>query len=97
MSLNWTWILCGRVVLMALHHQIRKKYKTRIEATVAKLRAQAGADAPIDPHMAVKKRVAEVAYLMALLHGGDWRVQIDHEEGLVMVVRRRPCPRPRIF
>lgn len=82
---------------MALHHQIRKKYKTRIEATVARLRAEAGADAPIHPHMAVKKRVAEVAYLMALIHGGDWKVRIDHEEGLVMVVRRRPRPHQRIF
>lgn len=72
---------------MALRHRIKPKYKTKIEATVARLRAEAGADAPIDPHMAVKKKVAEIAYLMALIHGGDWRVRIDHQEGLVMIVR----------
>lgn len=82
---------------MAIYHRIRPKYKTRNEEIVARLRAEAGADAPIDPHMAVKKKVAEIAYLMALIHGGDWRVRIDHEEGLVMIARRRPRPRPRIF
>ena len=69
---------------MALDNRI----KTRINANVAKIRAEARADPPIDPHMRVKKRVAEVAYLMALIHGGDWKVRIDPQEGLVMIARR---------
>lgn len=69
---------------MALENRI----KTRIEANVARIRAEARADPPIDPHMRIKKRVAEVAYLMALVHGGDWKVRIDPQEGLVMIARR---------
>lgn len=69
---------------MALDNRI----KTRIKANVAKLRAEARADPPIDPHMRIKKRVAEVAYLMALIHGGDWRVQIEPENGIVLIARR---------
>ena len=72
----------------AIERRIQPKYKTRIEATVAKIRAEARADPPIDPHMHIKKRVAEVAYLMALTHGGDWKVRIDPQEGLVMIARR---------
>lgn len=72
---------------MAIHHQIRPKFKTRNDAIVARIRAEAGADAPIDPHMRLKKRVAEVAYLMALIHGGDWQVLVDHDAELVMVAK----------
>lgn len=73
---------------MAIEHRIKPKYKNRVEATVAKLRAEAGADAPIDPHMKIKKKVADLAYLMALLHGGDWRTEIDHDLGYVVIRRR---------
>jgi len=69
---------------MALDNRI----KTRINANVAKIRAEARADPPIDPHMRVKKQVAEVAYRMALIHGGDWRVQVDHDARLVLIVPR---------
>lgn len=69
---------------MALDNRI----KTRINANVAKIRAEARADPPIDPQMRIKKRVAEVAYLMALIHGGDWRVQIEPENGIVLIARR---------
>ncbi|MDR7032405.1 hypothetical protein [Mesorhizobium sp. BE184] len=74
---------------MAIEHRIRPKYKTRNEAIVARLREDAGAGAPIDPAMRIKRLTAETAIQMALLHGGDWRVQIDHEIGLVVVARRR--------
>lgn len=70
---------------MALDNRI----KTRINANVARIRAEARAGAPIDPHMRIKKRVAEVAYLMALVHGGDWKVRIDPQNGLVQIARRR--------
>lgn len=73
---------------MAIEHRIKPKFKTRMEATVAKLRAEAGADAPVDPHMKVKRLTAEVAIAMALIHGGDWRVQVDHQARLVVIVPR---------
>lgn len=70
---------------MALDNRI----KTRINANVARIRAEARAGAPIDPHMRIKKRVAEVAYLMALIHGGDWRVEIDPHSTFVLISRRQ--------
>lgn len=73
---------------MAIEHRIKPKFKTRNEAIIAKLRAEAGAGAPVDPHMRIKKHVAELAYLMALVHGGDWRIQIEPENGLVLISRR---------
>ena len=73
---------------MALHHRIKPKFKSRNEAIIARLRAEAGASAPIDPFKAIKKKTAELAYQMALVHGGDWQIQIDHEIGYVMVSRR---------
>lgn len=78
---------------MAIEHRIKPKYKNRVEATVAKLRAEAGADAPIDPHMKIKKKLAELAYLMALVHGGDWQAVADHEKGYLLVSRRPPWAR----
>lgn len=76
--------------MVAIEHRIKPKYKNRVEATVAKLRAEAGADAPRDPYMMIKKKIADLAYLMALVHGGDWKVRIDPIEGLLMIVRRAP-------
>ncbi len=73
---------------MAIEHRIRPRYATKVEATVAQLRAEAGADAPINPHMKIKKKVADLAYLMALVHGGDWRVQIEPDQGIVLIARR---------
>lgn len=70
---------------MSLQRRIKPKYTTRTEAIVAKLRAEAGAGEPIDPHMKVKRLTAEVAVTMALIHGGDWSVLVDHENRLVMV------------
>lgn len=73
---------------MAIEYRIKPKYKTRNDQIVANLRAEAGADAPRDPAMMIKKRIAELAYLLALHHGGDWRVQIDPE--MIVLARRRP-------
>lgn len=64
------------------------RYETRNHEIVAGLRQASGAGAPLDPVMTIKRKAAEVSTLMALLHGGDWRVQIDHEVGLVAIVRR---------
>jgi len=73
---------------MALVHRIKPKYPTRNHQIVAELRESAGAAPPVDPHMKVKRLTAEIATAMALIHGGDWRPVIDHENGLVLVSRR---------
>jgi hypothetical protein len=64
------------------------RYETRNHEIVAGLRQAVGAGAPVDPKMMIKRRAAEISTAMALLHGGDWRVQIDHDVGLVVVARR---------
>lgn len=76
---------------MAINHQIRPKFKTRNEEIIARIRSVAGVAAPMDPKTVIKRKSAEIATAMALLHGGDWRVEIDHEDGFV-VVRRRSRP-----
>lgn len=72
--------------------QYGPRYATRNDEIIARLRAEAGADAPRDPVMTIKKRTAELAYLMAFLHGGDWQVQVDHDVGLIAVTRRFVSP-----
>lgn len=71
--------------MRAIQRRIRQKYATRSEEIVAGLRDAAGAAPPIDPVVKVKRLTAEVAIQMALIHGGDWRVLVDHETRLVMV------------
>lgn len=73
---------------MAIYHQIRPRYASRNEEIIAKLRAEVGAGPPIDPAMRARKKVAEVAILMALVHGGDWRVQYRPERGVIVIARR---------
>lgn len=48
-----------------------------------------------------KKRAVEllamtIADFMQQLHGGDWRIQVEHDAGLVMVARRAEARRPPI-
>lgn len=74
--------------------KVRPKYPSRNHEIVAALRESAGAGPPRDPAMVVKKQVAEIAIQMALLYGGEWKVRIDPENGLVQVARRR---HPKIF
>lgn len=71
-----------------IYDRIRPKYKTKNEEIVAELFKAAGADTPAAPELIIKKKTAEVSALMALIHGGDWRVQIDHDVGLVVIARR---------
>lgn len=61
------------------------RYKTRNEEIVAELRNSAGASAPVDPRKKLKRLVAEAATLMALIHGGDWRAQLDHDLRLIVI------------
>ena len=73
---------------MAIIHQIRRKYATKNEEIVGELASSNGALCASDPKAIVKRTAAEVAYLMALLNGGEWKVRIDHDEGLVVIARR---------
>lgn len=65
-----------------------RRHATRNDEIVADLIATAGAVAPLDPKMVIKRKAAEIATAMALVHGGDWRVQIDHDEGFMVIARR---------
>lgn len=73
---------------MGLRHRIRARYATRNDQIVAQLREASGAAAPLDLKTVVRRKSAELSTAMALLHGGDWRVQIEHDEGFVLVSRR---------
>ena len=75
---------------MAIIHRIRPKYKTRNEEIVANLVESAGALPAADPKIVIKRKAAEISYLMALVHGGDWRVEIDHRTGFVLIAPRIP-------
>lgn len=77
----------GAAVAIKIKQMSQAERNARI---VAGIRAEAGAGAPRDPYMQVKKHAALIATDMALIHGGDWRVQIDHGVGAVFVVRRLP-------
>lgn len=70
---------------MAINHRIRPKFESRNDEIIAKLRESAGAAAPMDPTTVVKRKAAELSTAMALLHGGDWRVVIDHQSPLVLI------------
>ena len=73
---------------MEIYRRIKPKYESKNHEIVAGLRESAGAGPPIDPKMRVKRLTAELACAMALIHGGDWKVRVDHDEGLIMVARR---------
>lgn len=71
---------------LRISERVRPRYETRNDEIVAGIREASGADAPLNPEEAVKRNAAEIAVAMALLHGGEWRVQI--EAGFVHVTRR---------
>lgn len=73
---------------MALAHRIKPKYASRNDAIIADLREVAGAAPPMDPNVVAKRKTAEIAIAMALIHGGDWRVQFEPERGLILIARR---------
>lgn len=70
---------------MAIIHRIKPRYASRNDEIVARLREGAGAGPPVDPKMLVKRKAAEISTAMALIHGGDWTAQIDHEFRLVVI------------
>lgn len=64
-----------------------KHYKSRNQEIVDQIRRQAGAVPQGDLRTVAEQRANELAATMALLHGGDWRVQIDHLHSIVVVTR----------
>lgn len=78
---------------MAISYQVKPLYKSRNERIVADLRHAVGVGPPIDQEMVAKRKAAEIAIAMALLYGGDWRLQYEPENGLIVVARRRRRPR----
>ncbi len=73
---------------MAIIHQIRRKYATKAEETVADLLYGTGVKTEEEMETVIKRKAAEISIAMAILHGGEWGVQIDHQRGYVMVGRR---------
>jgi hypothetical protein len=76
---------------MAIIHQIRRKYATKAEETVADLLYGTGVGTEQEMETVIKRKAAEISIAMAVLHGGDWRTQIDHEDGFVHITRRLRC------
>lgn len=68
-----------------IHYMPREK--TRSEETLERLRAIAAGVWPLDPAMRIERDAASIATAMAMVHGGEWRVQIDHVAGIVLIVR----------
>lgn len=73
---------------MAIIHQIRRKYASKAEETVAELLYGTGVKSEEEMETVIKRKAAEISIAMAILHGGEWRVQIDHDEPFVHITRR---------
>lgn len=74
---------------MALIHRIRPRYKTKAEETVAALLQGSGIGTNEEMRDFVKRKATKIALAMSILYGGDYRVQIDEEDGLIVIARRR--------
>lgn len=73
---------------MAIIHQIRRKYATKAEEVIADLLYGTGVKTEEEMDTVIKRKAAEISIAMAILHGGEWRVQIDHGDGFVHITRR---------
>lgn len=73
---------------MAIIHQIRRKYATKAEETVADLLYGTGVKTEEEMETFIKRKAAEISIAMAILHGGEWRVHVDHDDGVVFITRR---------
>lgn len=72
----------------AIERRIKPKFQSKNHEIVAGIIEASGAALPIDPYVKVKRLTAETAVTMALIHGGDFRVEVDHEAGMILVCRR---------
>ncbi len=71
-----------------IYDRIRKTYKTRNDEIIAGLIESAGAQHTPSPEVVVRRKATEISSIMASLHGGDWRVEIDHQSGFVLIAPR---------
>lgn len=78
---------------MAIIHQIRRKFASKAEETIADLLYGTGVSTAEEMETVIKRKAAEISIAMAILHGGEWRVQIDHDEQFVHITRRLQCSR----
>jgi hypothetical protein len=78
---------------VAIIHRIRPKYQNRNEEIIADLLYGTGGATENDLETVIKRKAAEISIAMAVLHGGEWRVQVDHEDGFVHITRRLQCIR----
>ena len=74
---------------MGIAHQIRRREPISNDSTMKKLKELAGAGV-IDPSTTINRCAARIAAEMAKIHGGDYRVQIDHQCHFVLVIRNSP-------
>lgn len=58
-----------------------------LPALGATARAETGEAPPIDHYMHINRLSDEMATTMALVHGGDWQVIVDHDLPMVLVRR----------
>lgn len=72
----------------AIERRIQPKFQSKNHEIVAGIIEASGAAPPVDPHMKVKRLTAETAVLMALIHGGDWQAEVDHQGGMILICRR---------
>lgn len=85
---NCSYQQCSGLGISEMIHYMPLE-KTRGEATIERLRALAvNAWSLEDPVLRIEREAASIAREMAKLHGGRWRVQIDHLAGLVLVVKQ---------
>jgi len=63
--------------------QYTVREKMRSDEMLAKLLAGSKGD----PGHRIHQHATAIANEMASIHGGDWRVQIDHQAGLVAIVQ----------
>lgn len=66
-----------------IHYMPREK--TRGEDALQTLRAMAFGIWPLDPALRIERDAASIASAMATIHGGAWRVEIDHQHQIVLI------------
>ena len=65
--------------------RVKPPARSRNQQIIDGLRELARADAPSSPEMAVKRKAAEIATLMAQIHDGHFQVTIDHDLRFVQI------------
>lgn len=71
-----------------IYDRIRRTYSSRNEEIIAGLIESAGAAHTPTPEVVIRRKATEISSIMASIHGGDWRVEIDHQSGFVLIAPR---------